>query len=171
MREKVRMSRILVVFYSRTGTTETAAHAIAAALGADAERIRDTRSRAGLLGYFRSAFEAARGRDGEIAPMDRDPATYDLVVVGSPVWSGSLSSPVRTYLQQHRGRLRAVAFFCTEGARGAQPAFRQMAQVSDRAPIGVLELTGHQVRIGTHIGPLERFVERIRLAVPTAVGA
>lgn len=165
------MSRILVVFYSRSGTTEAAAHAIVGALGGDMERIRDTRSRSGLIGYLRSAFEAARGKDGEIAPMNRDPAAYNLVVVGSPVWSGSVSSPVRTYLQQHRGRLRAVAFFCTEGARGAQRAFRQMAQVSDRAPVAVLELTGHQVRRGTHVVPVERFVGRIRLAVPTPVGA
>ena len=85
--------RILVVFFSRSGTTRKLASAIAASLGADLEEICDYSDRRGVGGYIRSLIDAVGKRSVEIVPGGHDVAAYDLVVVGTPVWAGMPSAP------------------------------------------------------------------------------
>lgn len=90
--------RVLVAFYSRTGNTRRVAEAIAERLKADMEEIRDVGSRSGVPGFFRSGYEALAGKLPEIQQVYRRPDEYDLVLIGSPVWVGRPSSPIRSYL-------------------------------------------------------------------------
>jgi menaquinone-dependent protoporphyrinogen IX oxidase len=92
---RVEMSdaKILVVYYSRTGTTRSLAAGLAKALGADLEEICDCSNREGLDGYLRSLVDAFHKRQVEIVPAGLDVSAYDLVVIGSPVWAGSVSAP------------------------------------------------------------------------------
>ena len=55
------MSRILVVYYSRSGHTEFVARQIASRCHADLERIHDRNPRQGMVGYLRSSLEAMLG--------------------------------------------------------------------------------------------------------------
>jgi flavodoxin len=87
--------RILVVYYSRSGSTRKIAEALSAALTCDLEEIVENKSRAGFFGYMRSLVEARQKRPSVIEPAKRDPSSYDLVVVGTPVWGWPVSSPVR----------------------------------------------------------------------------
>jgi menaquinone-dependent protoporphyrinogen IX oxidase len=130
--------RILVAYYSRSGRTKRLARAVAAALAADVEEIRDPTDRAGVLGFLRSGVEAyARVLAGVEHPR-RDPGDYDVVVVGTPVWAMSVSSPVRTYLWHERERLPQVAFLATLAGRGDERAFEQMRELAGRAPVATL---------------------------------
>src|ERR1035441_4643109 len=107
-------SRILIVYYSRTGTTRQLAQALAAALQCDTEEIVETKSRSGILGYLRSVIEARRQRPSDtMVTAIKDPSLYDLVILGTPVWAWSASSPIRAYMMANRTRFAAVAFFCT----------------------------------------------------------
>jgi flavodoxin len=108
--------KILLVYYSRSGTTRKFATAVAARLKCDTEEIQDVRSRKGLFGWLRSGREAMRKVLPPIREMTRDPTAYDLVVVGSPVWASTMASPVRTWLDEHKRELiNTVALFCTSG--------------------------------------------------------
>jgi flavodoxin len=118
--------RILVVYYSRSGTTRDLASAIARTLGADVEALVDDTPRSGRLGYLRCGLDSLLERDAPIRPATKDPRDYDLVVVGTPVWAANVSSPVRAYLHAMRGRLTRVAFFCTMGGSGDARVFRKM---------------------------------------------
>ena len=137
---------ILVVFYSRTGRTAALAGRIAAAAKADVEEIRDLADRKGWLGYLRSGNEASFRRRARILAASKDPAGYDLVVIGTPVWRGCVSSPVRTYLEDSAARLRRVAFFCTMDRSGAERAFRQMQRACGEAPLATLAASGPALR-------------------------
>lgn len=108
-------SRTLLVFYSRTGYTRRIASEISAACVCDVEELHDTVGRGGPLGYARSLLEAIARFDTLLAPAQHDPADYDLVVVGTPIWFWNLSSPVHTWARKHRGGLREVALFYTRG--------------------------------------------------------
>lgn len=77
--------KILIVFYSRSGTTRTVAEALAAELKCDAEEIVATKNRAGLVGVMRSLIEAMRHCPAQIATARFNPSSYDLVVIGTPV--------------------------------------------------------------------------------------
>ncbi len=156
-------NRILVVYYTRTGTTQQLARWIAAALDADLDRIVERTKRAGVLGYLRSGWEASLQRIVPIDPPVRDPTQYDLVIVGTPIWSASVSSPVRSYLEAHRNELRTVAFFCTEGGRGDQRAFAQMADLCGVAPIATLAV--RQGAIEDSARAVEKFASDIHKRV------
>ena len=132
----------LVVVYSRTGSTRTAGQTIAASLGGDFDLVISSAPRHGPLGFLRSSWEATFGVHAQIAHPARKVVDYDLVVVGSPIWNSSVSSPVRSYLHQNRELLRAIAFFVTGAGVGADRALLEMQQIAGRAPIATLEIRG-----------------------------
>ncbi len=165
-------SRVLVVFYSRTGTTKGVAESLAGAVRGDLEGIADRTKRSGMLGYLRSGYEAARRRLIQIAPAVHDPSTYDLVIIGTPIWNLSVSSPVRSYLHRHRGAFRKVAFFCTCGGRGDARAFAQMTEISGATPIATLVVRDKEVpRSAQAIARFAADVERDLLGAPPSTVA
>jgi flavodoxin len=157
--------RILVVFFSRSGTTREVALQLGARLDADLEEISDTTPRKGVLGFLRSGIEAQRRQLPPIGSSRRDPAAYDLVIIGTPVWASSVSSPVRAYLRRHRGVLKAVAFFCTCGGTGSHSALAQMQQELGREPVVRLQLRQDDVGTVSAEALIERFVDRVHAAL------
>ncbi|WP_374389416.1 flavodoxin family protein [Brevundimonas sp.] len=132
------MSDVLVVYYSRSGTTETAARRLANILDADLDEVVALQGYDGILGFLRCVYQAGRRERPDIA-TGKDPSQYRLVIVGSPVWAGRLAAPLRTYLDRHREALSAVAAFCTSESGDGRPVFEQMdAQPSGRLQASVI---------------------------------
>lgn len=154
-------SKILVVFYSRTGTTRKVASVVAKMLGADVEEIVDRSARSGPFGYVRSLVEAVNARSADIAPSTHDASAYDLVVIGSPVWAGNISSPVRAYLYANREGFRRVAFFCSFARRGGKSALKEMNALCGAAPLAECRITAREAQHGDASRVLSDFVERI----------
>ena len=141
-----KQAKVLVVFFSRTGTTREVAQAIARASGADCEELRETRSRRGVLGWLRSGYEGTYRRSCEPLPLEHDVRAYDIVFVGSPTWNRALSSPVRGFLAKHRAALPHVALFATCQAHGAEDVLEQMSSLLDEAPLAKLALRDLEVK-------------------------
>lgn len=159
------MSRTLVVYFSRTGYTEKVAERLAERCGAHAEAIREPRSRLGFFAYIRSAREALKGRPAQILPLLHDPKSYDLVVVGTPVWAGHVSSPVRACLEAHRESLGRVAFFCTQHASGGEKVLQEMAEISGKQPVATLVVSDAEIRQGGAWPKLDRFIRGLGLPI------
>lgn len=160
------MSRVLVVYYSRSGTTRRVAEAVSRALHCDTEAIVATASRTGVMGYLRSLVEAVQRRPSLIERTQKDPVSYDLVVVGTPVWAGSVSSPIRSYLMANKAKLRNVAFFCTLGGRGSESTFGQMQGLAGKAPVARCAITAREAlsdRCGVAVAA---FVKQLETASP-----
>jgi len=138
--------RILVVFFSRTGVTKQLAQAIARAEQGDLEELREARSRRGLVGWLRSGYEGSRRLAATTLPLQHRLQDYDLVFVGSPTWSRSLSSPVRGFLQSHASELKSVAIFATCAGHGAEDVLNQMAAMLTAAPLARLPLLEQTAR-------------------------
>ncbi len=131
----------LVVYYSRTGRTRKAAEEIASALGADLEELRDNKTRSGPIGFIMSGIEARSGRTVNLEPLSCNPATYDVVVVGTPVWASTMSSPVRTFLQETDLSKSRVAWFCTAGSNDRDMharCFDAMSEESGLPPVATI---------------------------------
>lgn len=137
--------KALVVYYSRTGRTRLLAQKIASALHATVEELVAVTDHQGVGGYLRAAVEGRFQHAAPLIPPQHDPDRFDLVVIGTPIWAGGVSSPVRSYLRQHVPALRRVAFFCTMMQRGCETAFRQMQQIAVRVPLARLAVTDHQL--------------------------
>lgn len=156
------MSKVLVVCYSRTGTTRKLADAMVELTGWDLDPIVDTRDRSGILGFLRAGFEARARRSTRLVPARLEPAAYDLVVVGSPVWGKRVSVPVRAYLDAHARELRRVAFFLTCGGSGSDEVLEQMQQLAGQPPAATLVVTERQLARREHLGAVTRFVDALR---------
>jgi flavodoxin len=154
--------KILVVFYSRTGNTRLVATDLAARLGADLEELREEKDRSGILGYLKGGRDAYLGHEAVLLPGSADPASYDLVVVGTPVWAFTASPAVATWLKTHGPELRRLAFFCTQGGSGNQRTFENMQKLSGHQPVATLALIDRDVRKGQVNDSLDRFVQEIR---------
>lgn len=137
-----------MVFFSRTGTTRHLAEAIARAAHADIEELREPRPRRGLFGWLRSGYEGSYRCSAETLPLQRDLCDYDLVFVGSPTWNQALSSPVRGFLERHRGALGNVALFATCAGRGADNVVAQMKGLLSRPPLATLSMLENDVKHG-----------------------
>jgi flavodoxin len=154
-------TRVLIVYYSRSGTTRKVAESLSALLRCEIEEIVEARDRSGILGILRSMIEAVRKRPSSIIPSQKDPASYDLVIVGTPVWAWSVSSPVRAYLIANRARLPEVAFFCTCGHRGSESTFAEMQNIVGKAPCACCGLVAPSVISGSYEASLAEFVKSL----------
>jgi flavodoxin len=155
--------KVLVVYYSRGGNTRAVAEEIARALpGADLEEIRDATDRSGWRGYLQSFREATRRSTTLLVSPGRDTSGYDLVVVGTPVWVSSVSSPTRTYLNAHVGEFRRIAFFLTHGGTGRTKVFAQMARLSGLQPEAVLAVRESELQKSSFGSKITAFVIELR---------
>lgn len=112
--------KVLVVYYSRTGNTERVARDVASALGADIEKLVDTRNRKGIFGFLGGGRDAMKKNRTELGPLGKDPASYDLVVLGTPVWAGNITPALRTYLAVNKEKLKSIAYIITSGSTPAE---------------------------------------------------
>ncbi len=114
-------AKMLIVYYSHTGTTKSIADKLREKTGADIVEIETVRTYP--AGYSALTEEAKRELDaGELPALtDKAPdmAPYGLVLVGGPVWWYTLSTPVMSFLKQADFAGRKAAAFCThEGGPG-----------------------------------------------------
>ncbi|MEM3648678.1 MAG: flavodoxin [Thermoproteota archaeon] len=150
----------LVVYYSRTGTTRRVAQAIAEVLKCDVEEIRDLKNRAGVLGWLSSGMDATLKRLTKIEKPEKPPELYEVVVIGTPVWNSTVSTPVRTYIMEYKNRFKRVAFFCTQ--YGSQSnALKEMEALCGRKPVATLMLRRSRVETGEYADAVRQFCTQI----------
>jgi flavodoxin len=145
------LPKVLIVFFSRTGTTRLLAEAIARATHGELEELRERRSRRGVIGWLRSGYEGTYRKAAEPLALRHDLGAYDLVFVGSPTWNQALSSPVRGFLRRNGAKLGNVALFATCGGRGSERVLAEMAELLPQPPLATLGMLENDVRHGAAV--------------------
>jgi menaquinone-dependent protoporphyrinogen IX oxidase len=156
--------RILVAYYSRTGTTQAVGETLAVSLSATSDEIVDEKIRLGMVGYMRAARDAKGLKTTDIK-VKKDPEEYDLVLVGTPIWWGNLTPAVRTYLMKHNLAGKKVAFFITSQDVDRENVFAQMTELTPSSEhIATLGLLQKDVKHGDLAELVGDFLEQIRVA-------
>ena len=95
------MSKILCVYYSRSGKTKAVMEEIAQELEAELVEIHDRVDRNGMRGWLRCGLDAMRRTTQPLEPFhtERALSDYQLVILGTPVWAGRCSSVMRGFLK------------------------------------------------------------------------
>jgi flavodoxin len=153
--------KTLVAYYSRTGRTKKIAEAISNNLSCDIEEIIDTAKRSGPFGLFLSRYQAAKKKLTVLQEIRNDPALYDLVIIGTPVWTNTISTPIRTYIHQNKSRFKNVAFFCTFGGIGFEDVFSEMEELCGKKPVNVLPVEAIEVLKDNYMDKVKKFVDNI----------
>ncbi len=151
----------LVVFYSRTGITQKVAEAISEILECDIEEIRDTKNRKGALGYLASFKDAVSKKLTTIEEIKKNPASYDIIIIGTPVWTSTMSTPIRAYISQNKQHFQEVAFFCTQHVSGSENTFRNMEGLCEKKPLALLEIKTKEVKKNKYIQKVKEFTDKI----------
>ncbi len=154
--------KALTVFYSRTGTTRKVAESISKALSCDIEEILDTKNRTGPLAYISSGREARKEELAVIQPIKKDPSLYDVVLIGTPVWAGAMSTPIRTYITQNRERFKSVAFFCTCGGPGADKTLKSMKDLCGKQTVASVAIGSKETKSGEYQEKVDEFLTEIK---------
>ncbi|MBN1249680.1 MAG: hypothetical protein JXC32_18600 [Anaerolineae bacterium] len=162
--------QVLVVYYSSSGNTRKIARAVAAALGADLEEIEpvqrvDANIRGKGLRNFgnmgRVVFGGKLKRTVDLEAADHEPADYDLVVVGTPVYANTLPPEPRTYLAENGDRFRTVAFFCSGEDPNNAHVFDLMAEASGKTPIVTRPFHAPKIIADDYAEEVEAFVAQL----------
>ena len=161
--------KILVAYYSRSGLTKWLAQRIAVACDADLEAIEDLAGpdmRGGGVGYARSALQAFLHIQAPIRPLRFAPERYDLTLIGTPVWSWNMSSPVRSYVQGHSGEFRHVAYFCTCAGSGQAKVLADLERLGGTKSVARLALTEEEISGRRVEAKLAEFVAGVNKVLP-----
>lgn len=131
--------KVLIVYYSRTGTTRKIAEQIQTALNGDIDEIKDATRRSGIIGWLRSGKDSISKSLTRIEDVDANPKDYDIVIIGSPTWNSAASTPIRTYITEYKKSLPQVALFST-GDSDKPKAIEELKSLIDDEPIATLHL-------------------------------
>jgi len=153
--------KILITYYSRTGTTKKVAEKLAEILKCDVEEIIDTQNRKGVLGYLKSGRQAMKKDITVIEKIKKNPKDYDMIIIGTPIWVHTMSTPVRTFIAQNKENMKKVAFFCTMGGSGWEKTFKRMEYLCGKKPAGILYLKTKEVMKEEHLEKVKKFAEEI----------
>lgn len=154
--------KIIVTYYTRTETTKKVALAIADKLKCETEEIIDTKNRKGFLGWLRACADAIKERPTVIKNIKHNPSSYDIVVIGTPVWAGNITPAIRTYLGQNKDSLKEVAFFCTYSTSG-EKALKNLAKLIGKEPVFSLGIKRKDVVRGRYMRLISEFFERQKI--------
>ncbi|OGI26683.1 MAG: hypothetical protein A2359_03330 [Candidatus Moranbacteria bacterium RIFOXYB1_FULL_43_19] len=140
------MKKTLVVYYSKDGHTKKVAEDIAAALGADIDEIRDLRKRKGFFAWFSSGRDGMKKQRTEIETSGKNPADYDLIIAGSPVWGWNMVPAVRTYLEENKTSIKEYAFFVTSGNTSSKKIAPCFVEIMSRDPLAHVGFNAKEIK-------------------------
>ena len=151
--------KVLVLYYSQSGTTQAVAEELQKQLGADIERIEAAMP---YDGDFQATIERGRGEmeSGELPelkPIQANLADYDVIFLGYPIWFGTYAMPFATLVKENDFAGKTVVPFCTFGSGGLGSSTKALKEALPKADIrqgyGV-----RQARIEAAPKELERFL-------------
>ena len=132
-------AKVLVAYFSATGTTEGIAEHIADGLNADLYKILpeepytdadlnygDSNSRTTIEMNDPSARPAI---SGSVENMEQ----YDIVFLGYPIWWGNVPKIISTFLESYDFSGMTIVPFCTSGSSGIGGSFSGLEQLAGTA--------------------------------------
>ena len=135
------MSRILVAYFSATGTTARAARGIAEALGADMYEIEPAQpyTSADLDWHDRKSRSSVEMDDETCRPAISgaacDVSAYDAVFVGFPVWWYVEPRIIDTFLESHDFSGKTIVPFATSGGSGMGNSSQNLQKLAPNADV------------------------------------
>jgi len=134
--------KAVIIYFSLEGSTDSAARLIAEKTGADLIRlIPEKQLPAGnFQKYFWGGKSAVFNEKPKLANGPIDLTVYDTVIIGTPVWAGTLTPPVLTFLTDNPFKDKKIFLFACHSGGGAQKCFAKLtARLDGNSVLGTAE--------------------------------
>lgn len=135
--ESTEGENILIVYFSRTGTTKELAENIYSKIGGDIAEITP------VIPYpedYNQCIEQAQNEIREDARPEYtinidDISKYDTILVGYPIWWSSVPPVVRTFLENNDLSGKRIMPFCTHGGSGISGSMSNIRELCPNSDI------------------------------------
>lgn len=154
-------NRMLVVYFSATGNTESLAQTIAEVTGADIyEIVPEEPYTSEDLNYSNDSCranqemndpEARPAISGDIENIDE----YDTIFLGYPIWWGTMPRIINTFLDTHDLSGKTIMPFCTSGGSGISTSVSDIRDICIDSDV----TDGMRGSASTDIAEIEEWIE------------
>ncbi len=158
--------KTLVVYFSRTGQTIRLAKEIARQCDAQLDEILPQNHGASWFADWRFSWQALTRAEPPICRPTRNPANYDLVILGVPIARTGVAPPIRSYVRQYGDRIQNMALFCAEGTGIDEQGFSELSALYGKKPVATIGVSRKHVPTIAHRKQLIDFVDSIRGELP-----
>lgn len=115
--------RTAIVYYSQSGNTRYVAEKAAEALGADLIPLvpEEAYPDSGAKKFLWGGRSALMGEEPKLKPYSFDGSLYDRIIFGTPVWAGTFTPPLRSFIKEQKAGWKAAhfaVFVCCMGGGG-----------------------------------------------------
>ena len=153
-----------VVYYSLDGNTKEAAQKIAAALGAELIALETEKpmpsGKASRIMY--GGMLASAKRTPALKPLSADPAAFDEIILGTPVWAWKIAAPVRTFLKQYAAEEKITAVFTCSGGADDTKCMADLKQLLHHIRYTATLADRHHADAKNNDAKLAQFIAQIR---------
>ena len=120
--------RVAIVYYSLEGNTKYAAEKIGKTLGADVIRLIPAKEypTGKVSKYFWGGKSAVFAETPKLEDYRFDRDGYDLVILGTPVWAGTFTPPLRTFIRDNALKSAKIALFASCSGGATEKCFAQL---------------------------------------------
>ena len=155
------MDKVLIVYYSRTGTARQVAQQLQQISGWAIAEVRDLRPRVGLIGDLRCVLDSLFARSALYTVEGAAAEGFDRLVLVAPIWLDGLASPMRALVRDSVRPGRPVSLICVMARSGAFRAADEITTIIGAAPDPVVALRQADVLSGSCLASLSVLVDTV----------
>ncbi len=133
--------KVLVAYFSATGTTKSAATKVKKATGGTLYQIKAAKPYTSAdLNYDNDDCRAnTEQRDGSVRPKIKGKVKnikkYDVIFIGYPIWWGKEPMIIRTFLESYNLKGKKIVPFCTSGGSGISGSMKGVKAAAKGAKV------------------------------------
>lgn len=135
--------KAMVVYFSLEGNSQYVADKISEYIDADILRIEPVKDypQGNVSKFFWGGMSVVFGENPKLISYDFSATQYDVIIIGTPVWAGSFTPPIKTFLRDNDLSKKKIALFACHGGGGAVKCFSKLKkELIDCDVISTLEL-------------------------------
>jgi flavodoxin len=130
-----------VIYYSCEGNCALVADILKTELNTDIFRLEtlDDKKRKGISLMFWGGGQVFRGIKPPLKPLSVDINAYDLIILGTPVWAGSPTPAIASFLGKNTITGKKIALFCCHGGGKGKALDKLKAMLGGNTFIGEID--------------------------------
>lgn len=118
----------LVVYFSFNGNTKFIAEKVAETISADIIELKTSEKypEKGFQKYFWGGKSVIFGEKPKLINEHIDLNRYETIIIGTPVWAGAFTPPIKSLISQYKIQGKRIALFASHGGGGAKKCFTKL---------------------------------------------